>query len=111
MRGILHRGSSEVSLTHVKYREVVRSPLKVCLLHWKARACGACNASVGIDLGTSNSAVAAVVDGVPTPIPLQNGEFTMPSKVAFSEVGAHDANNVPCGSAERQSKQKPRFVG
>ncbi len=40
---------------------------------------------VGIDLGTSNSVVAIVEDGVPTVIPNKGGYKTTPSMVAISE--------------------------
>lgn len=86
MQGLIHRFSFEVPSAHARYKGVARLPSKLCLVHWKGRTSHACSATVGIDLGTSNSSVAAVVDGLPTPIPLQNGEFTMPSVVAFTEV-------------------------
>jgi len=44
-------------------------------------------AVVGIDLGTSNSAVAAVVDGVPAVIPGRNGYRLVPSVVARAHTG------------------------
>jgi molecular chaperone HscC len=39
----------------------------------------------GIDLGTTNSLIAYLKDGVPTPIPNVFGEFTTPSVVALDE--------------------------
>lgn len=43
--------------------------------------------SVGIDLGTSNSAVAAMIDGKPTIIPNSKGGRTTPSVVAYVSDG------------------------
>jgi molecular chaperone DnaK len=42
---------------------------------------------VGIDLGTTNSVVAAMEGGVPTVIPTAEGGNTMPSVVAFNKSG------------------------
>ncbi|EKX43525.1 hsp70, chloroplastic [Guillardia theta CCMP2712] len=44
--------------------------------------------SVGIDLGTTNSAVSAVVDGRPVIIPNKFGKPTTPSVVAFRSKGS-----------------------
>src|SRR6187431_1233399 len=43
--------------------------------------------AVGIDLGTTNSAIAAVEGGQPTVIPNAEGSRTTPSVVAFTESG------------------------
>jgi len=43
--------------------------------------------TIGIDLGTTNSAVAAIVSGVPTVLPDASGRSTMPSVVSFPEAG------------------------
>lgn len=43
--------------------------------------------SVGVDLGTSNSAVAVVVDGVPTLVPMRDGRATLPSVVHYPVDG------------------------
>ena len=42
---------------------------------------------IGIDLGTTNSCVAIVEDGVPTVIPNRGGYKTTPSMVAVTEAG------------------------
>ncbi|CAK9032910.1 unnamed protein product, partial [Durusdinium trenchii] len=42
---------------------------------------------VGIDLGTTNSAVAAMEAGTPTVIPNAEGARTTPSVVAYSKSG------------------------
>ncbi|WP_344291544.1 Hsp70 family protein, partial [Actinopolymorpha rutila] len=43
--------------------------------------------AVGIDLGTTNSVIAAVVDGTATVIANAEGQRTTPSVVAFTEQG------------------------
>jgi molecular chaperone DnaK len=43
--------------------------------------------AVGIDLGTTNSVIAAVQGGQPTVIPNAEGTRTTPSVVAFTEQG------------------------
>jgi molecular chaperone DnaK len=43
--------------------------------------------AVGIDLGTTNSVIAATVDGQPTVIPNAEGSRTTPSVVAFTPQG------------------------
>src|SRR3954462_8477433 len=42
---------------------------------------------IGIDLGTTNSCVAIVEEGVPTVIPNRGGYKTTPSMVAITEAG------------------------
>jgi molecular chaperone DnaK len=44
--------------------------------------------TIGIDLGTTNSAVAAIVSGVPTVLLDPQKRSTMPSVVSFTETGA-----------------------
>jgi len=44
-------------------------------------------AVIGIDLGTSNVAVAVIEDGLPRMLPDGHGQLTSPSVVAFHEVG------------------------
>ena len=43
-------------------------------------------AVIGIDLGTSNSAVAVVKDGSPVIIPLEGNRPTIPSIIHFGKV-------------------------
>ncbi len=54
---------------------------------------------VGIDLGTSNTVVAIVEDGVPTVIPNKGGYKTTPSMVAISESGKRLVGHI----AKRQA--------
>jgi molecular chaperone DnaK len=54
---------------------------------------------VGIDLGTSNTVVAIVEDGVPTVIPNKGGYKTTPSMVAVSESGKRLVGHI----AKRQA--------
>lgn len=59
--------------------------------------------TIGIDLGTTNSAVAAVVGGEPVIIPSQEGNRTMPSVVAFTEKGERLVGQI----AKRQAITNP----
>jgi molecular chaperone DnaK len=71
--------------------------------------------AVGIDLGTTNSVIAAVEGGQPTVIPNAEGSRTTPSVVAFTENGERLVGQV----ARRQAILNPkgtitsakRFVG
>jgi molecular chaperone DnaK len=54
---------------------------------------------VGIDLGTTNTCVAIVEDGVPTVIPNKGGYKTTPSMVALSESGKRLVGHI----AKRQA--------
>src|SRR3954454_11998901 len=71
--------------------------------------------AVGIDLGTTNSVIAAVEGGKPTVIPNAEGARTTPSVVAFTENGERLVGQV----ARRQSILNPkgtissakRFIG
>ncbi|PRW56291.1 molecular chaperone [Chlorella sorokiniana] len=59
---------------------------------------------VGIDLGTTNSAVAMVEGGQPVPVPIQEGSLTTPSVVGFSADGG-----VLVGApAKRQAGVNPK---
>ena len=51
-------------------------------------------AVIGIDLGTSNVAVAVIEDGLPRMLPDAHGRLTSPSVVAFDAVGL--LRCVPC---------------
>jgi molecular chaperone HscC len=42
---------------------------------------------VGIDLGTTNSLIAYLKDGIPTAIPNSHGEFLTPSVVGIDDKG------------------------
>src|SRR5258707_4959962 len=71
--------------------------------------------AVGIDLGTTNSVIAAMEGGKPTVIPNAEGSRTTPSVVAFTEQGERLVGQV----ARRQAILNPkgtiysakRFIG
>src|ERR1700729_24987 len=71
--------------------------------------------AVGIDLGTTNSVIAAVEGGHPTVIPNAEGSRTTPSVVAFTEQGERLGGQL----ARRQAILNPkgtiysakRFIG
>ncbi|MDT4992160.1 MAG: molecular chaperone DnaK, partial [Actinoplanes sp.] len=71
--------------------------------------------AVGIDLGTTNSVIAAVEGGHPTVIPNAEGSRTTPSVVAFTEQGERLVGQL----ARRQAILNPkgtiysakRFIG
>ena len=71
--------------------------------------------AVGIDLGTTNSVIAAVEGGQPTVIPNAEGARTTPSVVAFTDDGERLVGQV----ARRQAIMNPkgtitsakRFIG
>ena len=58
---------------------------------------------IGIDLGTTNSAVAAVVDGAPRVIPNRQGQLLTPSVVAVARNGKQLVGHV----AKRQAITNP----
>src|SRR5919106_1622071 len=70
---------------------------------------------IGIDLGTTNSVVAAMEGGEPTVIPSSEGNRTVPSVVAFTKGGERLVGQV----AKRQAITNPnntvysikRFMG
>lgn len=66
----------------------------------RSRACVQRALSVGIDLGTTNSAVSVLKNGSPVMIPNELGEFSTPSIVSYTEDG-----EVLVGSAA-----KPRLL-
>ncbi|WP_113700609.1 molecular chaperone DnaK [Nonomuraea lactucae] len=71
--------------------------------------------AVGIDLGTTNSVIAATMDGQPTVIPNAEGSRTTPSVVAFTDTGERLVGQL----ARRQAILNPkgtiysakRFIG
>ncbi|MEV6036844.1 molecular chaperone DnaK [Nonomuraea sp. NPDC052116] len=71
--------------------------------------------AVGIDLGTTNSVIAATVDGHPTVLPNAEGSRTTPSVVAFTDQGERLVGQM----ARRQAILNPkgtiysskRFIG
>ena len=56
-------------------------------------------ATIGIDLGTTNSCMAAVEGGKPIIIPNAEGERTTPSVVAFSKAGERLVGRIACRQA------------
>src|SRR5690606_40162541 len=71
--------------------------------------------AVGIDLGTTNSVIAATEDGHPTVLPNAEGSRTTPSVVAFTDTGERLVGQL----ARRQAILNPkgtiysakRFIG
>jgi molecular chaperone DnaK len=59
---------------------------------------------LGIDLGTTNSAVAVMDRGTPLVVPVDQGRFVMPSVVAFAADGKHLIGRA----AKRQSMVNPK---
>jgi len=70
---------------------------------------------VGVDLGTTNSLVAAIVDGQPTLIPNERGKFITPSVVGFTETGellvGEVAKNQAVANPERTITSVKRMMG
>jgi molecular chaperone DnaK len=70
---------------------------------------------VGIDLGTTNSEVAAIIDGKPTLIPNERGKFITPSIVGFTDTGellvGEPAKNQAVANPERTVNSIKRLMG
>ncbi len=70
---------------------------------------------VGIDLGTTNSLVAAIIDGQPTLIPNERGRFITPSVVGFTETGellvGEPAKNQAVANPDRTITSIKRLMG
>ena len=70
---------------------------------------------VGIDLGTTNSLVAYVTDGVPVVIPDRNGEALLPSIVSAASDGTmyvgREAQRRLMTEASRTVYSVKRFMG
>jgi molecular chaperone DnaK len=70
---------------------------------------------IGIDLGTTNSCVALVENGVPTVIPNRGGYKTTPSMVAITEAGkrlvGHIAKRQAITNAENTVYAAKRLIG
>jgi molecular chaperone DnaK len=70
---------------------------------------------IGIDLGTTNSCVAIVENGVPTVIPNRGGYRTTPSMVAVTEAGkrlvGHIAKRQAITNAENTVYAAKRLIG
>src|SRR5512139_2643541 len=70
---------------------------------------------LGIDLGTTNTCVAIVEDGVPTVIPNRGGYKTTPSMVAITEAGkklvGHIAKRQAITNAENTVFAAKRLIG
>ena len=71
--------------------------------------------AVGIDLGTTNSVVAAVVDGVPRVIPNRSGQLLTPSVLAIARNGkrlvGHVAKRQAITNAENTVFAAKRLIG
>lgn len=70
---------------------------------------------VGLDLGTTNSLIAAIKDGEPTLIPNERGNYITPSIVGFTETGellvGDPAKNQLVASPERTVASIKRLMG
>lgn len=70
---------------------------------------------VGIDLGTTNSLVAAIIDGKPTLIPNERGRYITPSVVGFTESGellvGEPAKNQAVANPDRTITSVKRMMG
>jgi molecular chaperone DnaK len=70
---------------------------------------------VGIDLGTTNSLIAAIIDGQPQLIPNERGKFITPSVVGFTETGellvGEPAKNQAVANPERTITSIKRLMG
>ena len=70
---------------------------------------------IGIDLGTTNSCVAIVDNGIPTRIPNRGGYKTTPSMVAVTEAGkrlvGHIAKRQAITNAENTVYAAKRLIG
>src|SRR5450432_1609362 len=70
---------------------------------------------IGIDLGTTNSCVAIVENGVPTVVPNRGGYKTTPSMVAITEAGkrlvGHIAKRQAVTNAEHTVFAAKRLIG
>ncbi|HRI67614.1 MAG TPA: molecular chaperone DnaK [Polyangium sp.] len=70
---------------------------------------------IGIDLGTTNSCVAIIEEGVPTVIPNRGGYKTTPSMVAITEAGkrlvGHIAKRQAITNAENTVYAAKRLIG
>ena len=70
---------------------------------------------VGIDLGTTNSEVAAIIDGKPQLMPNERGKFLTPSIVGFTETGellvGEPAKNQAVANPERTVTSVKRLMG
>lgn len=70
---------------------------------------------IGIDLGTTNSCVALIENGVPTVIPNRGGYKTTPSMVAITEAGkrlvGHIAKRQAITNAENTVYAAKRLIG
>ncbi|CAM9960422.1 unnamed protein product [Pylaiella littoralis] len=65
--------------------------------------------AVGIDLGTTNSAVAVIVDGKPVMVPNSRGSFTTPSVVSFKVRSSRKKNNTKQQQQQQQREGQAPF--
>ena len=84
------------------------------LLSSRAEALALTGCTVGIDLGTTNSAVAVLRDGKPVIVPNRHGETSSPSVVAYTAEGAlvgQDALAQAATNPENTIIGAKRFLG
>ncbi len=71
--------------------------------------------AIGVDLGTTNSVVSALIDGRVVPLENASGTRTIPSMVTFPEGGSHlvghAAKNQQVTSPDRSVYSIKRFMG
>src|SRR5260370_28989568 len=85
---MLRSRASRAAHTHAPPACTLRRPARSAgLMSCTARQEELMAKAVGIDLGTTNSVIAAVENGQPTVIPNAEGARTTPSVAAFTEQG------------------------
>uniref|UniRef100_A0A7S0KSF1 Heat shock protein 70 n=1 Tax=Micromonas pusilla TaxID=38833 RepID=A0A7S0KSF1_MICPS len=97
--------------TDERARGFAKSPRRGRALRVTTRAASIC----GIDLGTTNSAVAIVVDGKPVIVADARGNRTIPSVVSFAPDGSvlvgHDARRRLAKDPANTFSSVKRFIG
>ena len=87
-REVLHRHFVSPLQPRLQLAKKSRNLLGHCIERSrKFKVCAAKGAIIGIDLGTSNSAVAVVKDGTPVIIKVEADRPTLPSVISLGQVG------------------------